>query len=78
MIILQCVWYLETISTKVTLFFFCCFWLLFFFPLNVFPSGLTLEFADQSGMNAFGHIMLGTMDVHHQWTKVGANLLLYM
>lgn len=25
-------------------------------------------------MNAFGHIMLGTMDVHHQWTKVGANL----
>lgn len=74
MIILQSVWYLETISTKVTLFFS----FLFFFPLNVFPSGLTLEFADQSGMNAFGHIMLGTMDVHHQWTKVGANLLLYM
>lgn len=72
MIIFQSVWYLETISTKVTLFFF------FFPPLNVFPSGLTLEFADQSGMNAFGHIMLGTMDVHHQWTKVGANLLLYM
>lgn len=40
----------------------------------MFPSGHTLEFADQSGMNAFGHIMLGTMDVHHQWTKVGANL----
>lgn len=33
-------------------------------------QGLTLEFADQSGMNAFGHIMLGTMDVHHQWTKL--------
>lgn len=27
-------------------------------------------FADQSGLNASGHIMLGTMDVHHQWTKV--------
>lgn len=27
-------------------------------------------------MNANGHIMLGTMDVHHQWTEVGANLLL--
>lgn len=75
MIILQSAWYLETISTKVTFFFFVVF---VFFPLNVFPSGLTLEFADQSGMNAFGHIMLGTMDVHHQWTKVGANLLLYM
>lgn len=27
-------------------------------------------FADQSGMNASGHVMLGTTDVHHQWTKV--------
>lgn len=35
-----------------------------------FPLGHTVEFADQSGMNAFGHVMLGTMDVHHQWTKV--------
>lgn len=33
-------------------------------------SGHTVVFADQSGMNASGHVMLGTMDVHHQWTKV--------
>lgn len=33
-------------------------------------QGYTLEFADQSGMNAYGHIMLGTMDVHHQWTEL--------
>uniref|UniRef100_A0A3Q4G3T8 T cell activation inhibitor, mitochondrial n=1 Tax=Neolamprologus brichardi TaxID=32507 RepID=A0A3Q4G3T8_NEOBR len=30
----------------------------------------TVVFADQSGMNASGHVMLGTMDVHHQWTKL--------
>uniref|UniRef100_A0A3Q2E9T9 T cell activation inhibitor, mitochondrial n=1 Tax=Cyprinodon variegatus TaxID=28743 RepID=A0A3Q2E9T9_CYPVA len=29
----------------------------------------TVVFADQSGMNASGDVMLGTMDVHHQWTK---------
>ncbi|KAI4811738.1 hypothetical protein KUCAC02_014614 [Chaenocephalus aceratus] len=28
--------------------------------------GHTVMFADQSGLNASGHIMLGTMDVHHQ------------
>ncbi|XP_034729831.1 T-cell activation inhibitor, mitochondrial [Etheostoma cragini] len=33
-------------------------------------QGHTVVFADQSGMNASGHIMLGTMDVHHQWTKL--------
>lgn len=33
-------------------------------------QGNTVVFADQSGMNASGHIMLGTMDVHHQWTKL--------
>lgn len=33
-------------------------------------------FADQSGMNASGHVMLGTMDVHHQWTKVRQLLFL--
>ncbi|KAA8591984.1 hypothetical protein FQN60_017358, partial [Etheostoma spectabile] len=33
-------------------------------------QGHTVVFADQSGMNALGHIMLGTMDVHHQWTKL--------
>ncbi|XP_008301833.1 T-cell activation inhibitor, mitochondrial isoform X2 [Stegastes partitus] len=33
-------------------------------------QGHTIVFADQSGMNASGHVMLGTMDVHHQWTKL--------
>ncbi|TMS10890.1 T-cell activation inhibitor, mitochondrial [Larimichthys crocea] len=33
-------------------------------------QGHTVVFADQSGMNASGHVMLGTMDVHHQWTKL--------
>ncbi|XP_042346796.1 T-cell activation inhibitor, mitochondrial isoform X3 [Plectropomus leopardus] len=33
-------------------------------------QGHTVVFADQSGMNASGDIMLGTMDVHHQWTKM--------
>lgn len=37
---------------------------------SVFLPGHTVVFADQSGMNASGHVMLGTMDVHHQWTKV--------
>jgi hypothetical protein len=35
-----------------------------------FLLGHTIIFTDQSGMNASGHVMLGTMDVHHQWTKV--------
>ncbi len=33
-------------------------------------SGHTVVFADESGMNASRQVMLGTMDVHHQWTKV--------
>ncbi|KAI9520778.1 hypothetical protein NQZ68_013183 [Dissostichus eleginoides] len=37
----------------------------------------TVMFADQSGMNASGHIMLGTMDVHHQWTKMFQQLPSY-
>lgn len=41
------------------------------FVSNPTPSpGHTIVFADQSGMNASGDVMLGTMDVHHQWTKV--------
>lgn len=35
-----------------------------------FLLGHTIVFADQSGMNSSGHVLLGTMDVHHQWTKV--------
>ena len=35
-----------------------------------FLPGHTVMFAEQSGMNASGHVMLGTMDVHNQWTKV--------
>ncbi|XP_067305303.1 T-cell activation inhibitor, mitochondrial isoform X2 [Pseudorasbora parva] len=31
--------------------------------------GHIIIFTDQSGMNASGHVMLGTMDVHHQWSK---------
>uniref|UniRef100_A0A3Q4AUT2 T cell activation inhibitor, mitochondrial n=1 Tax=Mola mola TaxID=94237 RepID=A0A3Q4AUT2_MOLML len=37
----------------------------------------TIVFADQSGMNASGHVMLGTMDVHHQWTKLFEQLSSY-
>lgn len=37
---------------------------------SILCAGHTVVFADQSGMNASGHVMLGTMDVHHQWTKV--------
>ncbi|KAM8735246.1 T-cell activation inhibitor, mitochondrial isoform 1-T1 [Acanthopagrus schlegelii] len=40
-------------------------------------QGHTVVFADQSGMNASGHVMLGTMDVHHQWTKVFEQLSSY-
>lgn len=44
-----------------------CFLLL---CISNFSQGHTLVFADQSGVTASGHVMLGTMDVHHQWTKV--------
>ncbi|XP_061839107.1 T-cell activation inhibitor, mitochondrial [Nerophis lumbriciformis] len=33
-------------------------------------QGHTVIFADQSEMSASGHVLLGTMDVHHQWTKL--------
>uniref|UniRef100_M3YN85 T cell activation inhibitor, mitochondrial n=1 Tax=Mustela putorius furo TaxID=9669 RepID=M3YN85_MUSPF len=33
-------------------------------------KGCTIIFTDRSGMSAVGHVMLGTMDVHHHWTKV--------
>ncbi|KAF5896105.1 T-cell activation inhibitor, mitochondrial isoform X1, partial [Clarias magur] len=39
--------------------------------------GHTILFTDQSGMNASGHVMLGTMDVHHQWTKIFERLPSY-
>jgi len=34
-------------------------------------KGCTIIFTDRSGMSAVGHVMLGTMDVHHHWTKTG-------
>ncbi|XP_072251115.1 T-cell activation inhibitor, mitochondrial isoform X2 [Leuresthes tenuis] len=40
-------------------------------------QGHTVVFADQSGMNASGHVMLGTTDVHHQWTKLFQQLPSY-
>ncbi|XP_039592615.1 T-cell activation inhibitor, mitochondrial isoform X1 [Polypterus senegalus] len=33
-------------------------------------QGHTVIFTDQSGINAAGHVMLGTTDVHHQWAKM--------
>uniref|UniRef100_A0A8C1MYR1 T cell activation inhibitor, mitochondrial n=1 Tax=Cyprinus carpio TaxID=7962 RepID=A0A8C1MYR1_CYPCA len=39
--------------------------------------GHVIVFTDQSGMNASGHVMLGTMDVHHQWTKLFERLPSY-
>ncbi|XP_012375578.1 T-cell activation inhibitor, mitochondrial isoform X8 [Dasypus novemcinctus] len=32
-------------------------------------KGCTIIFTDRSGVSAVGHVMLGTMDVHHHWTK---------
>lgn len=40
-------------------------------------QGHTIMFADQSGMNASGHVMLGTMDVHHHWLKLFERLPSY-
>ncbi|KAK7886059.1 hypothetical protein WMY93_025680 [Mugilogobius chulae] len=37
-------------------------------------QGHTVVFSDESGMNASGHVMLGTMDVHHQWLKLMARV----
>ncbi|XP_067837823.1 T-cell activation inhibitor, mitochondrial isoform X5 [Heptranchias perlo] len=39
--------------------------------------GCTLIFADNSGVNAVGQIMLGTVDVHHHWTKILERLPVY-
>ncbi|KAJ8415709.1 hypothetical protein AAFF_G00402660 [Aldrovandia affinis] len=39
--------------------------------------GHILVFTDQSGMNASGHVMLGTMDVHHHWAKLFERLPSY-
>ncbi|XP_008322077.1 T-cell activation inhibitor, mitochondrial isoform X2 [Cynoglossus semilaevis] len=40
-------------------------------------QGHTVVFADLSGMNASGHVLLGTTDVHHQWTKLFRQLPSY-
>ncbi|XP_006893116.1 PREDICTED: T-cell activation inhibitor, mitochondrial [Elephantulus edwardii] len=40
-------------------------------------KGCTLIFTDRSGMSAVGHVMLGTMDVHHHWTKLFERLPSY-
>ncbi|XP_012885723.1 PREDICTED: T-cell activation inhibitor, mitochondrial [Dipodomys ordii] len=40
-------------------------------------KGCTLVFTDRSGMSAVGHVMLGTMDVHHHWTKLFERLPSY-
>ncbi|XP_069504923.1 T-cell activation inhibitor, mitochondrial isoform X2 [Ambystoma mexicanum] len=43
--------------------------------LNV--KGRTVIFTDRSGMSPAGHVMLGTMDVHHYWTKLFERLPSY-
>jgi len=40
-------------------------------------KGCTIIFTDRSGMSAVGHVMLGTMDVHHHWTKLFERLPSY-
>ncbi|XP_068178861.1 T-cell activation inhibitor, mitochondrial [Antennarius striatus] len=40
-------------------------------------QGHTVMFADQSGMSASGHVLLGTMDVHHQWAELCEQLSSY-
>ncbi|KAF7247862.1 T-cell activation inhibitor, mitochondrial [Varanus komodoensis] len=41
------------------------------------PAGRTVIFTDHSGMSAAGQVMLGTMDVHHHWTKIFERLPSY-
>lgn len=41
-------------------------------------KGCTIIFADRSGMSAVGHVMLGTMDVHHHWTTLFERLPHYL
>uniref|UniRef100_A0A8D0GBI6 DUF4461 domain-containing protein n=1 Tax=Sphenodon punctatus TaxID=8508 RepID=A0A8D0GBI6_SPHPU len=40
-------------------------------------KGRTVIFTDRSGMSATGHVMLGTMDVHHHWAKIFEQLPSY-
>ncbi|KAF6101354.1 T cell activation inhibitor, mitochondrial [Phyllostomus discolor] len=40
-------------------------------------KGCTVIFTDRSGVSAVGHVMLGTMDVHHHWTKLFERLPSY-
>uniref|UniRef100_A0A8C0HB44 T cell activation inhibitor, mitochondrial n=1 Tax=Chelonoidis abingdonii TaxID=106734 RepID=A0A8C0HB44_CHEAB len=40
-------------------------------------KGHTVVFTDCSGMSATGHVMLGTMDVHHHWIKIFERLPSY-
>ncbi|KAM9798073.1 T-cell activation inhibitor, mitochondrial [Neosynchiropus ocellatus] len=40
-------------------------------------QGHTVVFSDHSGMNAYGYVMLGTTDVHHQWAKLFQQLPVY-
>ncbi|KAM9166438.1 T-cell activation inhibitor, mitochondrial isoform 2-T4 [Pangshura tecta] len=40
-------------------------------------KGHTVVFSDCSGMSATGHVMLGTMDVHHHWIKIFERLPSY-
>ncbi|XP_069777084.1 T-cell activation inhibitor, mitochondrial [Narcine bancroftii] len=40
-------------------------------------KGCTIIFAEHSGMNAAGQIMLGTVDVHHHWAKLLERLPTY-
>ncbi|XP_069586135.1 T-cell activation inhibitor, mitochondrial isoform X1 [Ranitomeya imitator] len=40
-------------------------------------KGHTVIFTDRTGMSAAGHVMLGTMDVHHHWAKLFERLPSY-
>ncbi|XP_050996326.1 LOW QUALITY PROTEIN: T-cell activation inhibitor, mitochondrial [Acomys russatus] len=40
-------------------------------------KGCTIVFTDRSGMSALGHVMLGTVDVHHHWTRLFESLPSY-
>ncbi|KAM4821445.1 LOW QUALITY PROTEIN: T-cell activation inhibitor, mitochondrial-like [Thomomys bottae] len=40
-------------------------------------KGCTIVFTDRSGVSTLGHVMLGTMDVHHQWTRLFERLPSY-
>ncbi|XP_036048107.1 T-cell activation inhibitor, mitochondrial isoform X2 [Onychomys torridus] len=40
-------------------------------------KGCTIIFTDRSGMSALGHVMLGTMDVHHHWMRLFESLPSY-